>query len=990
MADSERRDIHQIDVATGEIVQTFKSFSEAGQVNNFSRHIVSNILRGTYTKNGNDNQYKGWTFRYVTDNNDNNKNNNNTNKEKEKEEEEEEPSENTNIQNEVEQDEEEEQVQEDQQVTVPMSKRTKHTQQQQPSPNRPLPRNIPILATKGGTIEHTFPSILSASKKTLVPRKQIAAMIRGEITMTQCHGWTFRSIPHHDPSNNIHSNNIAQNDDTDSDNDTNHQNKQPLTTATTPLSLDGSDSRGRGDIPTERPKKSSPTVTDDAERKKHRKKPPTSPASSSIASAMTPPPPNSISNVTSTPNSTSTPRHSKQAIPIEEYNATTNTLIRTHRSLTMAAETSGANRHIITAVLKGKMSDWNGLKWQYSKTVPAMVNHNDKNNNDNNNNDDDDHPDGDNEDENAPHSSTTVTKDSATNKVDPSSIILDPPTDMNEYIVENIVIPKMGILGITAKKVNAPEAVLSLLNLTATECRDPNERNNLQVDSLIGDENSIARICGIKAGDYLFAPKEEDRECMTRDNYDNVVALLQRQVRPITLYAVRSTTMSTEQYTKNSVSTILSTTNDDGTDGPKTSHGSNPNLEKNGTNARPDRNHQDDDNYNDMDTNDDFTTTLQMVNATNKNINVSDDSKSHVQENRSNSHTMFGDESSESLPFCALCNGRKPNRPIHHSWCPKNSHFETSGADEVLAKIRLGLQMNCPGCRGEYESGRRVPDDKHSITCTNGSIKGTKPTLITPKTDSRQELVTTEKIAKLDNTILKGNKQSIKTGLTLKGDMQPIETGIISKGGKQPIKTGIVSKGGKQPIKTGKVETTQHKQNESKVVPKNIVKTAKASEVKNRATSNAAGVKNSKSKVPVSRWSDDESIDESDNGEKLNVTWESCDNVWGYEGHHENDVVIYSTSNTGCHYETLLLDERYEIDPFLSCRQYCKTHSTPEEGYQAIVLERDILGRRPWGFTCSRHEFGGACLVNNVTPLSPAGRGVRYDLIAFRCIPHHF
>jgi hypothetical protein len=345
---------------------------------------------------------------------------------------------------------------------------------------------------------------------------------------------------------------------------------------------------------------------------------------------------------------------------------------------------------------------------------------------------------------------------------------------------------------------------------------------------------------------------------------------------------------------------------------------------------------------NDTDVND-LKTTLQI--ATTGNTEVFDQSKTNFEESNSYTHPVL-DRNGMDLdntvagsvpPFCALCNGRT-NRPIHHSWCRKNSHFDTSGADEVLAKIHLGLRRNCDGCKAEYETGRRVPDSEHSIRC-NGDSKATKlPPLINPNKDLGRDLEKIEKQTKKANTI------------TWKGSTKPIEW--------------------------GENKTKQYKQNEAKTASKTILKTTKSFDVKNRAANSSAVGKNQKLKLPVAQLSDEESIDDVDNGEKLNVMWEDCNNIWGYEGHHENDVVIFSTSNIDVHYETLLLDERYEIDPFMSCRQYAKTHSTPEEGYQAIVLRRDMLGRRPWGFTCSRHEFGGACLVDSVEPLSPADGGV--------------
>jgi hypothetical protein len=108
----------------------------------------------------------------------------------------------------------------------------------------------------------------------------------------------------------------------------------------------------------------------------------------------------------------------------------------------------------------------------------------------------------------------------------------------------------------------------------------------------------------------------------------------------------------------------------------------------------------------------------------------------------------------------------------------------------------------------------------------------------------------------------------------------------------------------------------------------------------------------------------------------IDVAWESCGNPWGPEGHVDGDVILFTHTSGLGHHETLLPSARYEGDPFSSSKRYHKTHRTPEDGFQALILKRDPLVIRPWGFTCQRHEFGGACLVTSVDPLSPADAAV--------------
>ena len=58
---NDTRDILQIDIETGEVINVFSSLSAAGNSVGFSRHIVNGLLRGNYKHES----YKGWTFRYA-------------------------------------------------------------------------------------------------------------------------------------------------------------------------------------------------------------------------------------------------------------------------------------------------------------------------------------------------------------------------------------------------------------------------------------------------------------------------------------------------------------------------------------------------------------------------------------------------------------------------------------------------------------------------------------------------------------------------------------------------------------------------------------------------------------------------------------------------------------------------------------------------------------------------------------------------------------
>ena len=130
---------------------------------------------------------------------------------------------------------------------------------------------------------------------------------------------------------------------------------------------------------------------------------------------------------------------------------------------------------------------------------------------------------------------------------------------------------------------------------------------------------------------------------------------------------------------------------------------------------------------------------------------------------------------------------------------------------------------------------------------------------------------------------------------------------------------------------------------------------------------------------------DEIEIDDLSDG-PLAVAWEQVGgNPWGPEGHVDDDVVLFENASGLGHHEAVLPSLRYEADPFTSGKRYIQTHRTPQEGFQALVLMRDPLDIRPWGFMSQRHEFGGACLVSSVDPLSPADAAVSGHRVFRKC-----
>lgn len=72
------------------------------------------------------------------------------------------------------------------------------------------------------------------------------------------------------------------------------------------------------------------------------------------------------------------------------------------------------------------------------------------------------------------------------------------------------------------------------------------------------------------------------------------------------------------------------------------------------------------------------------------------------------------------------------------------------------------------------------------------------------------------------------------------------------------------------------------------------------------------------------------------------------------------------------------MPKRFVANPLEEGSPYHATHRSPARGgYSVLRFTRDRMGMRPWGLTVRNHEFGGACLVDSIEPLSPAENAVR-------------
>lgn len=353
------------------------------------------------------------------------------------------------------------------------------------------------------------------------------------------------------------------------------------------------------------------------------------------------------------------------------------------------------------------------------------------------------------------------------------------------------------------------------------------------------------------------------------------------------------------------------------------------------------------------------------------------------------------------VPFCAICNGRRRRHSVHHTWCPQNPNFHTSGANEILERIRDGVQLGCLVCGEEYRNGRRKLDQPHSRRCQQNQKRRMEEQDDNQSQSSNDESATIGETSELSSR----NKELGTDSVTPK-----LAKVTLPDEHDDSIKEDCTS-----PCHNWQMDDSESMATDSSprhVGTTNISKSKEVSLVRKNKTSKARNLVKDKvclrGKISAREWtvlprgqqseapkkthendcrdpspvhvnwygSDDLSEIEDDSNDKLDIQWEPCSNPWGHEGFLDDDIVVYTSTPGIGDAECVITSARYEVDPFSKYPRYQLTHNRPEEGFHALVLRRDTLSNSSWGFACHRHEFGGACLVSNVIPLSPANTAV--------------
>jgi hypothetical protein len=617
------------------------------------------------------------------------------------------------------------------------------------------------------------------------------------------------------------------------------------------------------------------------------------------------------------------------------------------------------------------------------------------------------------------------------------------PRMIGDYSIHYVTVHESGPLGLSIIAYKPPSDLYG-----AFECQEKANVKCCTVERII--DPSIGGDAGVRKGDWFLDTDASSEAIPGLETYASILEVAQQAQRPLTFCLARHSkeepVSQPKKKTSQSTADLQEPSSEDEASGDRKQ------AEKATASKRED------------------TSLMPPPTAA---ATVTSSSTAVVSRRNEPSQESFGFQefsiNTETVPFCALCNGRRTLRPVHHAWCPEHATFDISGAAEILERIQQGALMHCSVCIQEFKDGRISKGAEHAKECKRNQkmleaihavdspppspkkahVKKRKPEG-SPKKMSRssaKRVQTSRGSEALPPTTLRGHKIRMSEKF-LESEANMSDTGSDDgshsayDGGKtsrRPIQILTVAKkadkrdsnktasthsqmttrksrasengaANNHKETSGKESTLSRKamKSSSKTAPKQTAKKSigtsnagtnngpsaarKASAQQTKGTSKraarAAALQPKRTFEPYSHSDDDEVEVDDHTDDAIDVAWESCGNPWGPEGHVEGDVVLFAHTSGLGHHETLLPSARYEADPFSSSKRYGKTHRTPEDGFQALILKRDPLVTRPWGFTCQRHEFGGACLVSSVDPLSPADAAV--SLHAYACFSKLF
>jgi len=609
-------------------------------------------------------------------------------------------------------------------------------------------------------------------------------------------------------------------------------------------------------------------------------------------------------------------------------------------------------------------------------------------------------------------SAVDSTRDPNTSQVETSPPLQPksyPPLDLSNYQMLHVVVPTVGSFGCTVAQSHPPSDLMP--------CRDPIQNEQHCRIKAMAKGGGLAKDLGLQPGDWFL----EDASGQRLAIYDTFLERIRSKARPLNLYLLRKksvpaatpTTDPWAQAISNDIDTILKNGNvlptTETPSNVESQQAEHPAVEFAKVNERK-------------------AIAGQTTSANgNKSKKIYVDA---IAKKKRKNKTSTGDKGKAKkdelvlpngdlvVPYCNLCNDPKlwmKKKAVHHALCPENTCFNDSGAAESLTKTIEGIRLGCPVCAKTYELGK-VQKTGHIVQCPccgEGSVQTVTTTKRFRAKSSNLPLSSSSSLKKDEKSTpseIQLNKQSETSKTKKRSQNKPDQSAA-------PKKREVVSgSNGKTSSNTESTNTTKsvsfdktsssNKQSEPpKILPANavpdpVMQHALSRQQSANAERDTAQPLTAQQVTPAyyvrpsppafhhptadshraindvaARCAKPMAIP-LDDGSPCETAWLPSENPWGPDGHMSGDVVVLTTAQGLGHVDTELASERYEIAPFSAFTNYHKTHHTPQEGFHNVRLQRDQMAKLSWGLTLGRHEFGGACLVQSIDPLSPAANAV--------------
>jgi hypothetical protein len=283
-----------------------------------------------------------------------------------------------------------------------------------------------------------------------------------------------------------------------------------------------------------------------------------------------------------------------------------------------------------------------------------------------------------------------------------------------------------------------------------------------------------------------------------------------------------------------------------------------------------------------------------------------------------------------TVPCCKFCAGDEKKK--HHYLCSKHKNFQTSGAKDILIILLAGLRDKCNACAYEIKTGKKSRFMKHIDKCDRNSKKNgndKKVDVQLNKTSSKQDMQNTP-AGPLPQQKVHHSKQ--------------IEQSVIPK---------LASTKRKQDGNLASSIPSQTQTNKS--VSMKITPARELDPLTSRIDSPNNDTDDNNSLILGDASSEDQ--------------WIPCANPWGSLGFCDGDMIYNCPADYQYRYQIYGDNPKRFIDePFSNGSTYRDTHIVKE----TVELRRDAMAQIDWGFEFSYHDFGGACIITKVDPISPA------------------